>query len=141
MESGYEATHFAGSHRILPTAHNASVSTVTRLTEPDCDTGVPQGSVFGPLLFTVYCAGLSYIFETHGVRYHGYVDDTQLCVDFPPNDSASAAYQISRCVIDVKAWLASRFGRRAFSCAGPALWNSLPFFSGNNKIPDILRKI
>ena len=30
-------------------------------------------------------------------------------VDFPPNDSASAADQISRCVIDVKAWLASRY--------------------------------
>ena len=70
---------------------------------------VPQGSVLGPLLFTVYCAGLSNIFETHGVRYHVYADDTQLYVDFPPNDSASAADQISRCVIDVKAWLASRY--------------------------------
>ena len=35
--------------------------------------------------------------------------DTQLYVDFSPNDSASAADQISRCVIDVKAWLASRY--------------------------------
>ena len=38
-----------------------------------------------------------------------YADDTQLYVDFPPNDSASAADQISRCVIDVKAWLTSRY--------------------------------
>ena len=35
-------------------------------------------------------------------------DDTQLYVDFPRGDSASAADRIRRCVIDVKAWLASR---------------------------------
>ena len=31
-----------------------------------------------------------------------YADDTQLYVDFPPNDSASTADEISRCVVDVK---------------------------------------
>ena len=31
-----------------------------------------------------------------------YADATQLYVDFPPNDSASTADQISRCVVDVK---------------------------------------
>ena len=36
-------------------------------------------------------------------------DDTQLYVDFPRNDSAFAIDRIRRCVIDVKAWLASRY--------------------------------
>ena len=46
----------------------------------------------------------------HGIRYHVYIlyaDDTQLYT-FPRGDSASAVDRIRRCVIDVKAWLASR---------------------------------
>ena len=68
--------------------------------------GVAQGSVLGPLLFSVYCAGLSDVFSKHEIRYHVYADDTQLYVDFPRNDSALALDRIRRCVIDVKAWLA-----------------------------------
>ena len=84
------------------------MSTVTRLTEPDCDTEFHR-AVCWALYFSLFTALACHIFETRGVRYHVYADDTQLYVDFPPNDSASAADQISRCVIDVKAWLASRY--------------------------------
>ena len=65
--------------------------------------------MLGPLLFSVYYAGLSEVFSKHGIRYHVYADDTQLYVDFPRNYAASAADRISRCVIDVEVWLASRY--------------------------------
>ena len=42
--------------------------------------GVPQGSVLGPVLFTVYTGTLSFLLEAHGVSYHFFADDTRLYI-------------------------------------------------------------
>ena len=69
--------------------------------------GVPQGSVLGPILFTVYTGTLAFLLEAHGVGYHFYADDTQLYIAIENFDEAKN--MLSSLLSDLKLWMARRW--------------------------------
>ena len=70
--------------------------------------GVPQGSCLGPVLFILYVAGLFKVIDKHLPNAHTYADDTQIYHSFRPDTSLSqdaALKSIENCVADIRAWM------------------------------------
>ena len=62
--------------------------------------GVPQGSVLGPMLFTMYIKPFSTIIDSH----YSLADDIQLLMSAPPDRISELLRSMQSCISDVKAW-------------------------------------
>ena len=66
--------------------------------------GVPLGSVLGPMLFTMYIKHLSAIIDSHSIIHHSFADDLQLQMSAPPDGISELLHSMQSCIHDVNAW-------------------------------------
>ena len=84
------------THYVSPSNHCSAFAPV--------HSGVPKGSVHGPILFTIYTTPLSAIIDSHSIIHHSFADDLQLQMSAPPDGISELLHSMQSCISDVKAW-------------------------------------
>ena len=63
-----------------------------------CEFGVPQGSVLGPILFSLFVAPIAELISSHGLSFHQFADDTQLYVSVIPKSPQTSLDILDKCM-------------------------------------------
>ena len=67
--------------------------------------GVLQGSVVGPLLFSIYLSPVFKIFANHPlIKFHSYADDIHICTDADNENVSSDHIRLQNCLRELSIW-------------------------------------
>ena len=88
---------------LIDRTHNVSLSNHCSALAP-VHSGVPQGSVLGPIFFIMYIKPLSAIIDSHIIIHHSFSNDIQLQISASPNRISELLHSMQSCICDVKAW-------------------------------------
>ncbi len=91
------------SNRMFCVAANNYMSSFTSLKY-----GVPQRSVLGPILFSLYMLPLGRIIQKYDESFHFYADDTQLYLPVNATDPGKLSALLD-CITAVKNWMSQNF--------------------------------
>ena len=71
------------------------------------NTGVPQGSVLGPLLFILFSSDLTSLIQSHDLKTHMYADDILVYGSCIPSKRTELSETLSVCLDDLISWFSS----------------------------------
>ena len=69
--------------------------------------GIPQGSILGPKIFSMYISPIYEIFKNNNVKFHGYADDTQFYIEVSKQNLDDAKTVVINILDEIKYWLSS----------------------------------